>query len=120
VQLLDLLQCRSAQALDENADGRLLVASNLPGTYQLYEYDGGTLRQLTSFAEPVDGRYIPGSRRGVLAMDTGGDERHQLYLFDLDDPPGADLARLEALTSAPEYVHQLNGVSADVRRLGFV
>jgi dipeptidyl aminopeptidase/acylaminoacyl peptidase len=53
-------------------------------------------------------------------MDTGGDERHQLYLFDLDDPPGADLARLEALTSAPEYVHQLIGVSADGRRLGFV
>jgi dipeptidyl aminopeptidase/acylaminoacyl peptidase len=120
MQLTDLLQCRSAEALDADADGRLLVASNLPGTYQLYEYDGSTLRQLTDFAEPVDGRYVPGSRRGVLAMDVGGNERHQLYLFDLDEPPGADRARLEALTAAPEYVHQLIGVTADGRRLGFV
>jgi dipeptidyl aminopeptidase/acylaminoacyl peptidase len=120
VQLIDLLQCRSAAALDEDGDGRLLVASNLQGTNQLYEFHGGTLRQLTAFAEPVHGRFLPGSRRGVLAMDAGGNERHQLYLFDLDDPPGADPARLEALTAAPEYVHQLIGVSADGRRLGFL
>jgi dipeptidyl aminopeptidase/acylaminoacyl peptidase len=120
MQLRDLFQCRSAMALDEDAGGRLLVASNLPGSFQLYEHDGGELRQLTDFAEPVDGRYLPGSRRGVLAMDAGGNERHQLYLFDLDAPPGADRTRLEALTAAPQYVHRLIGVSPDGRRIGYV
>ena len=120
MHLLDLLQCRSAEALDEDPEGRLLVASNLPGTYQLYEHDRGVLRQLTDFAEPVHGRYVPGSRSAVLAMDAGGDERHQLYLLDLDDPPGADPARLEALTAEPEYVHELIGVDAAGRQLAFV
>ncbi len=120
MQLVDLLQCRSAQALDVDADGRVLVASNVPGTFQLFEYCAGTLRQLTAFGEPVTGRYVPGSRRGVLAMDHGGDERHQLYLFDLDDPPAQDPARLDALTAAPEYVHQVIGVSPDGRLVAFV
>lgn len=120
MQLIDLLQCRSAEALDEDADGRVLVASNVPGTFQLYEYAEGTLRQLTDFAEPVSGRYVPGGRQGVIAMDDGGNERHQLYLFDVEEPPGADPSRLEPLTAAPEYVHELIGVSADGRRLGFL
>lgn len=120
MQLTDLLKCRHAHALDEDAEGRLLVASDLPGTNQLYEYDGDELRQLTDFPEPAEGRYVPGGRGGVLAMDSGGNEQHQLYLFDIDDPPGADLTRLEALTAAPDYVHELIGVSPDGRRLGYV
>ncbi|MGA2209802.1 MAG: S9 family peptidase [Acidimicrobiales bacterium] len=138
--LIELLRSRSARALDEDVEGRLLVASNVPGTYQLYEHAGQLhehvaessaatttaataatdLRQLTDFAEPVSGRYLPGGRRGVLTMDAGGNERHQLFLFDLDDPPGADLSRLEPLTDAPQFVHQLVGVSPDGRLVAFV
>ena len=29
--------------------------------------------------------YVPGVRRALLAVDEGGNERHQLYLLDLDD-----------------------------------
>ena len=66
VSLEELLRSRSARALDEDADGNVLVASNLTGTYQLYETtSGGALRQLTGFAEPVSGRYLPGEAGGA-------------------------------------------------------
>jgi dipeptidyl aminopeptidase/acylaminoacyl peptidase len=155
VPLIELLRSRCARALDEDAEGRRLIASNLTGTYQLYEHTdqlhehadaaasttttnaattstaaapagagahghSNELRQLTDFSEPVSGRYLPGGRRGVLAMDAGGNERHQLFLFDLDDPPGAELNRLETLTDAPQFVHQLIGVSPDGRLVAFV
>ena len=122
MSLVELLRSRSARALDEDAVGNVLVASNLTGTYQLYEHAGGSLRRLTDFDEPVSGRYLPaaGRRRGVLSMDAGGNERHQLYLFDLDDPPGSDLSRLEPLTDAPEFVHKLIGVRPDGRTIGYV
>ncbi len=52
-------------------------------------------------------------------MDDGGNERHQLYLMDLDDPPLEDVSRLQALTSSPEYVHSLLGVQPDGRQIAF-
>lgn len=120
--LSELFQSRSARAVDAGDDGRILVESDLTGTFQLFERDAGSgeLRQLTDFAEPVSGLYIPGSRRAVLAMDNGGDERHQLYTFDLDDPPVADRERLDPIASDPRYVHELDRVSRAGDRLAFV
>lgn len=120
-----LLQARSAAVLDEriDADGtsRLLLRSDLPGTMQLYERSDDDLRQLTDFAGPVaDARYVPGTALVVLATDAGGDERHQLSLLDLDDPPGADRTKLRALTDDPRHVHGLAGVSRDGRLVAFV
>jgi len=113
-----LLESRSARALDEDDAGRLLVASDLTGTYQLYELDG-ELRQLTDFAEPVSGRYVPGRRQAVVQIDHGGDERHQLYLLELDDPPLGDRSRLRALVDSPDHVHRILGVSPDGRELAY-
>ena len=51
-----LLEMRQASPLQFSDDGaRLLVASNIPGTQQLYDLPsrGGELRQLTDFADPV-------------------------------------------------------------------
>jgi dipeptidyl aminopeptidase/acylaminoacyl peptidase len=118
MDLRQLLESRSARALDEDSDGRLLVASDLTGTFQLYELDD-ELRQLTAFAEPVSGRYVPASRKAVLQMDRGGNERHQLYLMDLDHPPLEDPNRLSPLTSNPGHVHRLLGVRRDGRELAF-
>ena len=62
----------------------VLVLSNLTGTMQLYRSApaGGPLEQLTDFAEPVDGFFVPRRERILVQMDAGGNERHQLYLLD--------------------------------------
>ena len=58
-----------------------------------------------------------------MAIDEGGNERHQLYLIDLDDAAAATVEgfdRLAALTSDPRSGHQFAGFSLDGRRLAYV
>src|ERR1700722_8639005 len=103
-----LLELPSAQAVDADDTGRVLIRSDATGTFQVYELalDGGQspaedpppLRALTDLAEGVTGAYVPGRRRAVIAADTGGNERSQLYLLDLDGPPVTDLASVTPLT----------------------
>lgn len=117
--LRDLLEARSALLADLQSDGaegeRLLVRSDLSGTMQLYEWSSGGLRQVTQLPEPVGGaHYLPGSRRAVLEVDSGGDERHQIYLVDLDRAEVvAAIAELAALTDDPRYGHHFAGVTRD-------
>ncbi|MHB8245833.1 MAG: TolB family protein [Acidimicrobiales bacterium] len=118
MELRRLLESRSARALDEDSDGRLLVGCDLGGTFQLYELSDH-LRQLTDFVEPVTGKLVPGTRQAIAQMDSKGNERYQLYLMDLDDPPMSRADRLQALTRAPESVHHLLGVRADGRQVAF-
>jgi dipeptidyl aminopeptidase/acylaminoacyl peptidase len=120
MDLISLLKARSAHALDLDPSGNVLVRSDLSGTFQLYELAGGELRQLTDFAEPVTGRYIPGSRTALAQMDAGGNERHQLYRFDLDAPPGSDHDRLEPLAVSPGHMQPLIGLSRDGKRAAYV
>ena len=127
-----LLEAKSAVLADVDLTSgppeRLLVRSNLTGTMQLYELDGGSgLRQLTDLPEPVTtGHYVPGQRRAVIAVDTGGNERHQLYLLDLepDRQSGGDRPAgpgdLEPLTEEPKYGHHFAGISADGQILAYV
>lgn len=118
MQIRQLLEARSARALDEDTSGHVLVASDLTGSFQLYEH-GAELRQLTDFTEPVTGRLVPGTRKAVVQMDNGGNERHQLYLIDLEDPPLSSRDRLEDLTADPEHVYRLLGVSPDGTHIAF-
>jgi len=92
----------------------LLVLSDLTGTMQLYELSAGTsLRPITDLPEPVGAAaYVPGRRRAVVAVDRGGDERHQLYLVDLGSS-ACEPGGLEVLTDDPRYGHHLAGVSPD-------
>jgi dipeptidyl aminopeptidase/acylaminoacyl peptidase len=120
MDLVRLLKARSASALDLDAEGRVLVRSDSSGTFQLYELDAGELRPLTDFPEPVTGRYIPGTRQAVAQMDRGGNERHQLYRFDLDDPPLADLDRLEPLAVSPAHQQALIGVAPDGSSIAYI
>ncbi|MHB1835387.1 MAG: S9 family peptidase, partial [Solirubrobacteraceae bacterium] len=124
-----LLRARSAVLADVDcatgAPERLLVRSDLTGTMQLYELAGGRMRQLTECSEPVSGaRYTPGERRVVVSADEGGNERHQLYLLDLeaheDSLPVSDWAQLLPLTADPRHVHRLAGVSPDGRSIAYV
>src|SRR5438094_6805673 len=112
----DYLEIRVALPSSFSPDGKkLLVLSNLPGTLQLYTLpaEGGQLVQITSFAEPVAGGYLPNGDRILLAMDEGGNERHQLYLLD-DDGTG-----LTQLVHDPEFIHRPGGVSRDGRLLAY-
>ena len=100
---------------------RLLVRTDVSGTVQLQELDAGVARTLTALPEPVaSAHYVPGRRQAVLAVDAGGNERHQLYLLELDrDTPADRVADLRALTSDPRFGHQPAGVSPDGRLLAY-
>ncbi|MGA2009860.1 MAG: S9 family peptidase [Solirubrobacteraceae bacterium] len=106
------------------AQQRVLVRSDLPGTFQLYELVSGELLELTSLPEPVaTAEYVPGTRQAVLAIDAGGNERYQLYVLDLDDASASTVAgfdRLRALTSDSRFGHRSAGVSPDGRSLAYV
>ena len=123
-----LLRTRRALLADvevgEGAPGRVLLRSDVTGTVQLCELASGDLVELTSLPEPVaSAHYVPGARQAVLAADEGGNERHQLYLIDLDDAAAAIVAgfdRLRALTSDARFGHQFAGVSQDGRTLAYV
>ena len=120
-RLEQLLQIPSAWLADVGADGGadvVLVRSNRTGTSQLYELrDNGELYQLTDLDQPVGAaRYIPNRRSAVIEVDQGGDERHQLYVVDLDaaiaEGPRTR-SQLVALSGDPRFAHQLAGVSPD-------
>jgi dipeptidyl aminopeptidase/acylaminoacyl peptidase len=123
-----LLRTRRALLADvDHSDGapeRILVRSDVSGTMQLFELASGDLIELTALPEPVaSAHYLPGARRAVLAIDDGGNERHQLYLIDLDDAADATVTgfdRLRAVTSDPRYGHQFAGVSPDRRTVAYV
>ncbi len=103
---------------------RLLVRTDLSGTFQVYELALGELTELTSLPEPVaTAEYVPGTRQAVLAIDAGGNERHQLYLLDLEEAGASSVAsfdRMRALTSDPRFGHHSAGVSPDGRSLAYL
>jgi dipeptidyl aminopeptidase/acylaminoacyl peptidase len=124
-----LLQTRCALLADVEVTGdeRVLVRTDLSGTMQLHELSGGELTELTELTalpEPVAGaQYVPGRRQAVLEIDAGGNERHQLYVLDLDDAaraPVTSLDALDGLTGEPRFGHHLAGISPDGKRIAYV
>ncbi len=123
-----LLQMRCALLADVDlapgAGERLLVRTDVSGTMQLYELAGGRLVELTALPEPVAGaHYLPGGRLAVLEIDEAGNERHQLYLLELDRTarsPVTSVGQLRALTADPRYGHHFAGASPDGARIAYV
>src|SRR6201987_2073020 len=123
-----LLQTRCALLADVDLDRatgeQLLVRTDASGTMQLHELSAGSLTELTALPEPVAGaHYVPGARRAVLEVDEGGNERHQLYLLDLDaaaQTAVTGLGQMEALTAEPQFGHHFAGVSPDGRLIAYV
>jgi dipeptidyl aminopeptidase/acylaminoacyl peptidase len=111
-----LLELRQAWPLSFSVGGdTLLVASDVPGTRQLFlvPVDGGEPRQVTSFAEPVDGQQLPDGRI-LLAMDEGGNERTQLWLVD------AELGAIpEPVAVDPRFIHGTPHVGRDGTLLAY-
>jgi dipeptidyl aminopeptidase/acylaminoacyl peptidase len=106
--LRSLLEMRQAVPLSFSDDGSwLLVASNIPGTHQLYALPagGGELEQLTDSAEPVSGFFLPDGRV-LVEIDAGGNERTQLHVLDTE--------KLEPLVVDPRFIHRTPHVGGDV------
>jgi dipeptidyl aminopeptidase/acylaminoacyl peptidase len=78
--LRELLEVRLAQPLSFSPDGdELLIASNEPGSEQLFVWPG--MRQVTFDEEAVTGLFLPDGRI-LVERDSGGNERTQLYVGD--------------------------------------
>src|SRR6202042_3253064 len=84
----------------------------------------GDLAGLPPLPEPVAmAEFVPGTDHAVLAIDAGGNERHQLYVLDLELAAASTVGsvdRLRALTSDPRFGHLSAGVSPDGRSLAYV
>ena len=112
--------------VDDDPSGaeRLLIRGDSTGTMQLTEIIDGQLVVLTELPEPVRGaHYLPGSRRAVLEIDTGGNERFGLWLLDLDaaaSEPVTSLSALRALTDDPRRGHHFAGASPDGRLIAYL
>jgi dipeptidyl aminopeptidase/acylaminoacyl peptidase len=106
VLLTTLFSLPTTMALDVDDEGRMLVLYDGTGTRQVNEVDpDGTWRALTDLDDTCRGaRFVPGSSRVVVEHDTGGDERGQLSLLDLDEP---GLPTLTPLVHDAAYIHHL-------------
>ena len=103
--LQTLLALPSLVAFDIDGEGRLLVGYDGSGVRQVHEIGAdGSWRTLTALAERVvNAKYVPGSREVIVEHDTGGDERGQLSILDLD----GELPELKPLVHDPAYFHHL-------------
>jgi len=111
----DLLDIRAWTAFDIDPEGRVLAGTDDLGSLQLVEIaPDGTRTPLTDLPSKCSGRYLPGSRTVVVAHDNGGDEHTQLSLLDLSAPLArpARLEDLEPLVADPDYMHNLEDVTA--------
>jgi hypothetical protein len=124
------LQIRTAGPSGFNRDGsKLLISSNMPGTFQVHRLDidrlsgqpvpAAELVRVTRHSEPVGGSYLPDADRLLLVTDAGGDERQQILLGP--DDPARPLAYddLEPLVVDREHIHRPGGVTRDGARLAY-
>src|SRR5918995_819156 len=97
--LTTLLSLPSVVAFDVDGSGRLLVGYDASGIRQVHEVaPDGTWRALTALDDTVrSARFVPDSSRVIVEHDSGGDERGQLSLLDLNGP-----AELTPLVHEPE------------------
>ncbi len=103
-----------ATAPNFSMDGRTLFHLRGSGLAQVRALDlqTGASRQLAAHDERVSVlRRAPGDDRLVYAIDAGGDERHQLWLWE------DGVSRV--LTTAPRVVHGLGAWSPDGTRVSF-
>ncbi|OGO41614.1 MAG: peptidase S9 [Chloroflexi bacterium RBG_16_57_9] len=111
------LNIRSAYGASFSPTGeRLAFLTDITGVPQVWAIDrtGGWPDQLTFFAERVTFvSFSPREEHLVFGMDSGGNERQQLFLLS------ADGQTITPLTDAPEAIHQFGGWSYDGRRIAF-
>lgn len=100
----EVFRARSTRALDIDTAGNVLAGDDQSGTQQLYEIaPDGAWRTLTSLTESCTGRYLPDRRAVVVQHDSGGNERGQLSLLDLDAPT----PELTDLVTDERFIHSI-------------
>lgn len=109
------LKIRAAHSPSFSPDGRRLAfLTDITGVPQLWELPatGGWPDQLTFHEDRVSGaEYSPTENRIAFSMDSGGDERAQIYL--LSEGEERDLTR------DPEAIHYPGGFSPDGSRIAY-
>ena len=109
------LKVRGAYGAGWSPDGRRVsFLTDITGVAQVWQVpvEGGWPDQLTFHEERVMGAgYSPVENRVLFSMDTGGNERAQLFL--LEDGGERDLTR------KPEAIHYSGGFSPDGTRVAY-
>jgi dipeptidyl aminopeptidase/acylaminoacyl peptidase len=120
------LNIRSASGPSFSPDGRFLsFLSNVTGVSQLWQIpiEGGWPVQLTFTAESVRGGYYSPIRHELIfSMDTGGNERTQLYLLHgigAADHGLGDGWTADDQTRQPKAIHSFGGWSNDGEWIAF-
>jgi dipeptidyl aminopeptidase/acylaminoacyl peptidase len=109
------LKIRAAYGATWSPDGRRVAfLTDITGVPQAWEVPigGGWPEQLTFHEERISGiHYSPTENRLLFSMDTGGNERSQLFL--LENWEERDLTR------APGAIHYFGGFSPDGERIAY-
>ncbi|MFK4083524.1 alpha/beta fold hydrolase [Kribbella sp. NPDC020789] len=110
--LTTLLSLPSALALDVNDEGGMLVLYDATGVRQVNEVTpDGAWRALTDHGDTCrNAQFVPGSRSVVVEHDSGGNERGQLSILDLDEP---GLPAMRPLVHDLDYLHHLIAAKPD-------
>ena len=107
----DFLEMKRSFSASFSPDGKSVAfLSNLSGTAQIYVLprEGGEIKQLTSYSEPIgDFAFSPTRNELLFAMAYGGNERFQLYLLNTDS------GKTERLTNNDAVIYRFGGWSYD-------
>lgn len=104
--LTTLFSLPSSMALDVNDEGGMLVLYDGTGVRQVNEITpDGNWRALTDLGDTCrNAQFVPGSRSVIVEHDSGGNERGQLSILDLDEP---GLPTMRPLVHELDYLHRL-------------
>ncbi|CAN5696159.1 S9 family peptidase [soil metagenome] len=97
------------------SDSEIVYLSDVSGVPQLWQItlDGGSEpRALTSFPDRIGALLSGKDGRLVFGMDTGGNERQQVWSVDAS-------GSIEPITEDPATMHPLGAISPDGNRLSF-
>jgi dipeptidyl aminopeptidase/acylaminoacyl peptidase len=121
------LNIRAASGPSFSPDGRVLTfLSNITGVAQLWSVpvDGGWPTQMTFTSEAVRGAaFNPRTYQVMFGMDTGGNERIQLFLLTPDgggtNHGFGDGWTVQDLSQEPKAIHGFGGWSKDGQSFAF-
>ncbi|MET0547407.1 MAG: S9 family peptidase [Caulobacterales bacterium] len=100
---------RSASFMDFLPSGGVLISTRFGDAAQVHRVDMplGDRKQLTFFADPVSAARVRpnGGGQFVYTKDLGGDEFHQLYLYDPITGTPTQLTEPQTRNEAPVFSH---------------